>query len=116
MLKRHTQLALSDATAGMTLSDAILDTQGHILLPEGTILTESMLASLRRHQIDTIAVAGAPFSQAEEDAQRDLQIARVEWLFRQSGRDPSGAASAEPPGATALLHQYVLNFRAGQTP
>lgn len=114
MLKRHTQIILADARPGMTLSDSILDTKGNLLLPEGTPLTAGILESLRRHQIDTIAVAGAEISDREENAEREQRLARVEKLFRQLRT--TAVAGDSVPTATEILYQYVRNFRAGATP
>ncbi len=118
MPTRHIQIALTDALPGMLLSDPVTDTRGNVLLPGGTVLTEALLSSLQRHQIDFIAIATDAISAVDADAERDRQIARVEWLFRQPGavaNAATGAAEADPAGSTAtgLLHQYMLNFRSG---
>jgi hypothetical protein len=97
----------------MTLSDPVLDTKGNILLPGGAVLTTALLASLQRHQIDTIAIAAAPVSQVDADAERDRQIARVERLFRKPGTVSGGADAAPPPESSEVLHRYILNFRSG---
>lgn len=113
MTKRYRQIALSDATDGMILSDAVLDTRGNILLPQGTVLTASMLVSLERHQIETVAIAGAPISAEAECAEHAQRLARVARLFRQSGAVPGSPPPVPVPAATGTLHQYILNFRAG---
>lgn len=110
MQNRHTQIALSDASPGMTLSDDVLDTKGNILLPQGVVLTEQILASLQRHLIETVAVAGTEILEVE----RNLQLERVQWLFRKPGVAPAGGPDAVPmPTATDVLHQYIIKFRAG---
>jgi len=111
MLKRHLQIILANATAGMTLSDAILDTKGNLLLPEDTQLTDAILESLRRHQIETIAVAGAEISETENNIERQQRLLRVEELFRSS--DMTSETTVQELRATETLHQYVKNFRAG---
>ena len=114
---RHIQIVLANATPGMTLSDPVLDTKGNILLPDGVVLTEAMLQSLKRHQIDSIAVALEALSQVDADAERDRQIARVERLFRPPGASSAADTAAVPmPSATDLLHRYILNFRLGVMP
>ncbi len=119
MPTRHIQIALTDAVAGMKLSDPVTDSKGNVLLPGGTELTEALLSSLKRHQIDSVAITTDALSEVDADAERDRQIARVEWLFRKPG---AGAALADPlgtedaaPSATDVLHRYVLNFRSGMT-
>ena len=94
----------------MILSDDVLDTKGNVLLPKGVVLTEQILASLQRHQIDTIAITGTAILEVE----RDLQLARVQWLFRQPGAAPITGYSAAPmASANDMLRQYIINFRAG---
>ena len=55
MTSRSEQLELDKVSAGMVLSDDLLDSQGQILLPQGTSLTEATLASLRRHDVEIAA-------------------------------------------------------------
>ena len=110
MPNHHTQIALSDALPDMTLSDDVLDTKGNVLLPKGVVLTEQILASLQRHEIDTIAIAGTAILEVE----RDLQRERVQWLFRQPGAAPAcGSGTAPMATANDVLRQYIINFRAG---
>lgn len=118
MHTRPTQIALSTATTGMTLSDPVLDTKGNVLLPEGTVLTTSLIASLARHQIDSIAITTDAPSMVDAEAEQDRQIGRVEHLFRKAGRANAAsgtlpAGDAAPMHATDILHRLVLNFRAG---
>ena len=132
MTTHHKQVLLSDAVPGMMLWDAVTDDRGHVLLPAATVLTAAMLASLARHQIEMLPIAGAALSDAEELARSTQQSARLAWLFRQPGTsgapgtDSSVAAQAdgttgadtashaEPAAdATAILQRYVMNFRAG---
>ncbi len=111
MLKRHTQIPLSDASPGMTLSDPILDTKGNLLLPVGTLLTSAILESLRRHQIDTVAIAGAEISTIEENSEREQRLGRVERLFRKLHVNPQPDKIA--PMATETLYQHIRTFRTG---
>ncbi|GAC1431193.1 MAG: hypothetical protein NVSMB6_29750 [Burkholderiaceae bacterium] len=119
MPNRHTQIALGDAIPGMILTDAVLDTKGNILLPEGVALTGPMIVSLERHEIDTIAIAGAVRSSADEDCERRAQAARLARLFRVPGiatnvtADAISAVASPMPTATDVLYRYILNFRLG---
>jgi hypothetical protein len=114
MLIRHQQIALSDALPGMTLSDAVSDTKGNVLLPTGITLTSAILASLKRHQITSVSIALEALSPAQEAAERTRQIERINWLFR----NPTLTALPSPidSGARETLHQYILNFRSGEQP
>ena len=109
MPTRYLQLPLASAQTGMTLSDAVLDTKGNILLPKGTVLTEAMLASLLRHQIDTVVIAGGEVSPEQDSAERDVQIARLTYLFRQPG---NVGLTTPRSDATVALQQTILNFRS----
>ncbi|MBC7513721.1 MAG: hypothetical protein H7234_04710 [Herminiimonas sp.] len=131
MTTHHKQVPLSDAVPGMLLWDAVADSHGNVLLSAGTVLTTAILASLQRHQIEMLAIAGAALSDAEELARSTRQAGRIAWLFRKPGSATSlataalsdGAAAADEAGhggtatsATAMLHRYVTNFRSGTLP
>ncbi len=99
MSTAHQLVSLEAATAGMILSDDILDQQGKVLLSQGTVLTASTIAALGRHDIALlpIAVSGAPEAVIDEAA----VTARLDYLFR----------GADPASANAILHQYIADFR-----
>lgn len=118
MTTHHKQVPLSDAVPGMTLWDAVTDSHCNVLLPAGTVLTASMLASLARHQIDMLAIAGAVLSEAEERTRSTQLAGRIAWLFRTPGTTslaaaaaPDGPQNGAAPSATDVLHRYVTNFR-----
>jgi hypothetical protein len=106
MPKRHKQVALQEATPGMVLSHDLLDTYGNILLVQGLVLTESTLASLRRHRIEMLPIECDDISPADEEAERARHEARLTKLFRKSSNDADDA--------TGLLEQYVRYFRMGE--
>lgn len=115
MPNRYHQIQLAAARPGMTLSDAVLDTKGNVLLPKGTQLSEAMLASLLRHQIDTVVIAGIEVSAEEDTALRNQCVARLDFLFRQPGKVELAAeitSAQQDSAATATLHRYILNFRS----
>ena len=126
MTTHHKQVPLSDATAGMLLWDAVVDERGNVLLPAGTVLTTPILASLARHQIEMLAIAGPALSATEELARSAQLTARIAWLFRTPGnaRGAMKATTAADNGpqhdpnaaATDVLHRYVSNFRASTLP
>ena len=118
MPNRYQQIPLATAKPGMTLSDAVLDTKGNILLPKGTQLNETMLASLLRHQIATVVIAGGEVSAEVDNTERQERMARVDHLFRPPAsvtpQSPGSIESDLPPSvATAALHGYIRNFRSG---
>lgn len=105
----HQMVSLDNATAGMTLSDAILDKQGQILLAQGTVLTDSMLAALARHDIPVVPIAVADEAAQVVDAAAVTE--RLAYLFR--GHD-AGDGTGPRDTATMLLHRYVADYRLGR--
>ena len=89
---RRSDIALDQATAGMTLAAALLDANGGVLLPQDAALTDSMLASLRRRGIER-CVVWAEADQPDPEAlarERERRLQRLERLFRHSGADAGG--------------------------
>lgn len=105
MTNRSKQLALNTVIPGMVLSDDLLDDQGKILLPEGTTLTEPILASLARHNIAILPILCEALSTVDEAAELRRRKARLARLFRKHVDDE----------ATELMLQYVTHYRAGET-
>ena len=111
MSATYQHLPVEQVEAGMILSDELLDAHGHVLLPQGTVLTESMLALMPRHGIATLPIAAAEQpSAAEQAADREQQLARITHLFRQNEPD------SDSDWATALLRRFVTDYRLGHAP
>jgi hypothetical protein len=106
MARHYKPVALDEAIPGMVLSDALLDNHGNVLLAEGVVLTEGILASLRRHRIATLPIKSDDVSADDEEAELVRHEQRLAKLFRK----PSNAAD----DATGLLQQYVQYFRLGE--
>jgi hypothetical protein len=104
MSSAYQHLALADVRPGMVLSDILLDQQGQVLLPQGTVLTAAFIALLPRHGIGVVAVlrpdAGPPPDLAAIQA-------RLAYLFRHHGAGTGG-------DATATLHRYMEDYRLGR--
>ena len=84
---------LAETRPGMVLSDVVLDDRGNVLLAQGVVLTESMLASLGRHGIDLPPVDPVAIQ------------ARLDHLFRMHDRDDLG------DWGTGILRRYVEDYR-----
>jgi len=102
----HHMVSLDKATAGMVLSDAILDQQGQVLLAEGTVLTTATIAGLARHDIAMLPIA------AMDEPSPPIDVAaitaRLAFLFRGDGSElDAGPADT----ATAVLHRYITDYR-----
>lgn len=98
-------LPLEDVMPGVILAAPVLDAGGHVLVPAGAELTESLLASLARRDVATLTITR---ELQEDPAARAARIALVtaslDRLFRRAG---DGEASR-------ALYRAVLAFRAEQ--
>lgn len=87
MISRYETINVDDALAGMVLCAAVLDYQGGVLLPKGTVLTDSHLSSLRRRGIDEVLVLNRAVSDEELAQECERVRARLAHLFRNSAQD-----------------------------
>jgi hypothetical protein len=101
----HRQIPLDQATAGMVLADNLLDSHGNILVAKDVTLTDSMLAALRRHQVDAVSIVSGELTADELAARRQRDEARLARLFRKPTDDIAEA--------TGILAQYVRYYRLG---
>ncbi|KQV91002.1 hypothetical protein ASD15_02810 [Massilia sp. Root351] len=111
MTATYQHLPVGQVEAGMILSDELLDAHGKVLLPQGTVLTESMLALMARHGIEALPIATVQQpSEAEQAAGRQQQLARIGQLFHKNDPD------SDSDWATALLRRFVTDYRLGHAP
>ncbi len=108
MTASYYQLPLAQVQAGMVLSDELLDVQGHVLLPQGTVLTEAMLALMPRHGIAVLPIVSAAAA-SDDELQATLQHhdERIAQLFRKNDPDD------DSDWATTLLRRFVSDYRLG---
>lgn len=85
------QIELENASAGMVLAEALLDSHGGVLLPPGAVLSDATLASLRRRGVAGCSVLAPPEQDREDAADPALAAARalqalqrLQHLFRHS--------------------------------
>jgi hypothetical protein len=99
---------LDEASAGMVLAEALLDTHGAVLLPQGAVLSDATLASLRRRGVACCSVlAPEPVEDpALAEARRQQALQRLQHLFRRSA--PDGADS----GAGGELRRLLADYRS----
>lgn len=86
------EIELADATAGMILAAAVLDDHGSILLPRDALLSDGVLASLRRRGVRNCVIWMPPVDEGsggEEAAAHAL--ARLDGLFRHIRQDEPNA-------------------------
>lgn len=101
---RSSDIGLDQAVAGMALAAALLDDKGAVLVPQDAMLTEAMLASLRRRGIARCVVwSGDGVDPAELARERAQRLVRLEWLFRHTAAH----------GGSARLLSELRTYRAG---
>lgn len=107
MSTRSRLLDLDNVKPGMTLSEALLDAKGEILLPEGATLTDAMLGSLRRRGVEylTVTCSGEEDEDAGVDKQAQIEQVRqrMDKLFRRCGHD----------GASGHILKCIMRYRVG---
>jgi hypothetical protein len=101
-------LPLADAVPGMVLSDVLRDAKGHVLLAEGVVLTETMLASLARHGIAALPVMSPDAAPPPPDPA--AVQARLDYLFR--SQDPAD----DSDWASAALRHHLEDYRLRRGP
>lgn len=89
----------------MVLAHDLVDTQGQILLPKGAVLTEKTIDSMLRHNIASVRIVIGELSKEEEALRVKKAHMRLAYLFRGTEEKP----------VNHLLHQYVSNFRLGES-
>lgn len=88
-----TIIPMGAASAGMELACDLVDAQGTVLLQEGSVLTDSLLAALERRGVVQLRVLDRPDDAAGEAAWQQALQARLDHLFRR----------AQGPAAAQLL-------------
>lgn len=110
MSAAYQHLALTEVMPGMILSDELLDRQGQILLPKGTVLTARMIALLPGHGIGMLAVLRPAGAASGEEARPDPAIVegRLAHIFRKNDIENND------DWATGILRRYVTDYRLGR--
>lgn len=101
-MKTQVSLALAEVEVGMRLAVAVIDEGGHILVPAGVEISDSILHGLQRREVAEIVVER---EREEDPAQREERrlrtTAQLDQLFRKAG---DGAE-------TRQLYQAILTYR-----
>jgi hypothetical protein len=94
---------LAEARPGMVLGEVLRDDKGNVLLAQGVVLSENMLASLARHGVEILPIlAASPAAPVVDPA---LVQARLDHVFRKQERGDHG------DWASGILRQYIEDFR-----
>lgn len=100
-MKTVSTLPIDQIQAGMHLADDVRDAGGHVLVPRGTEISESLLASLQRREIPELSVEFVVTENpAAREARRQLLSAQLDQRFRLAGDTPE----------IALVRQAILDF------
>ncbi|MES2069446.1 MAG: hypothetical protein V4488_03800 [Pseudomonadota bacterium] len=78
------QLALEQAEAGMQIAANLQDDHGNVLLPAGTVLTDSSIKSLLRRGVTDISIVGADEPAVDPRLEQERVKNRLTKLFRKS--------------------------------
>jgi hypothetical protein len=108
MSASYHHLAVADVQPGMVLSDELLDPQGKVLLPQGTVLTEAMIALMPRHGITALPILQAAPSPQQLAIEQEALRQRIAYLFRRPPTDDAADWAAH------ALRQLVTDFRIGK--
>ena len=107
MSGKNKKVDIDDAQPDMTLAEPIFDARGGVLLPSGTVLTETTLTGLQRRGIGHVTVVDDAITEEELAAERERmrqRIERLDFLFRRCGST----------GDSAALFRYVRTYRTGE--
>jgi hypothetical protein len=118
MLPTYRMIRLADVRVGMVVSDDVLDAKGHVLLTQGVVITDAILAALARHDIDGVPILQAPSAPAPAPPALDTAAvqARLDYLFRSHAGDATDATdamddAAEADRATRILRNHIEDYR-----
>jgi len=101
---QNTTMPLDAVTDAAVLAEPVCDDSGQLLLPAGTTLTESLVASLRRRGVETVVIAG-PQAQPEPAMDMLARQARVDGRMKSLFRHALRTGHVNP-----LLHM-VSRYR-----
>jgi len=103
MTEQSREVDLGQASAGMELACDLVDARGTVLLQQGSVLSDSLLAALARRGVARLRVLGAPDGARDDggDTAREQVDTRLAHLFRHGAE----GALAE---LRTQLHRYRL--------
>lgn len=101
-MKIHQKLPIDQVQPGAELAEPVIDDIGRVLVPSGCELTESILRSLARREIEELCIVQEVEEDAvEREAYRQKLTAELDRLFRKAGEGVE----------TRILYQAILDFR-----
>jgi len=101
-MKEVVSVPLAEVSIGMVVAEAVTDAAGHLLVPAGAEISESMLHGLARREIAEIRIVRAVEEDAAaREARRARVVQQLDRLFRKAG---DGAE-------TRQLYHAMLDYR-----
>lgn len=77
------EIALEEATPGMTLAQAVFDEGGVCLMASGSVLTDKSIQALKKRGMHAVQIE-VPASDEKKDALLAAALARLDELFMHS--------------------------------
>jgi hypothetical protein len=87
----------------MVLGEVLRDEKGNVLLAQGVVLSEAMLASLARHGVELLPILTTAHTEEAVDPVQAQE--RLDRVFRRHER------GNHADWATGILRQYIEDFR-----
>lgn len=78
------EVSLDESPLGAELSNAVVDAEGNVLVPCGTLLTPPIIELLRSRGIESLVISQPPIEPA--DKEREM-LDRINYLFRNCGNN-----------------------------
>lgn len=100
-MKQFRVVATDKAAEGMCLYEDVTDQAGNVLLPRQTILTGTLIGSLRRRDIDMVLIVDDSITDEQRACERVRVLERLGHLCRHSGNGR----------ANTLLRRVVEQYR-----
>jgi len=99
------QISIDDAAVGMALATDLTDSKGNFLLPGKTVLTATMITSLKKHHVTTISVSVENAESEIESAER----AKADLKNKTDRLDKMFEAHADD-ALNQRLKTFLINF------
>ncbi|MBS1187137.1 MAG: hypothetical protein H6R04_1155 [Burkholderiaceae bacterium] len=108
MTRGYKLIPLGEVEPGMVLSDDYLDRHGKVLLPKGSVLSEKLLASLQRYEMELVPIVVDDTPPQDKVLRREYHRGRLETLFRKHDY------GQPEQNANDILQQHMRYFRLGE--
>ncbi len=84
MSDQDRETSLDENLAGAELGASVVDAEGQVLVPGGTLLTLPIIELLRARGIESLVISQPPLEPAAKERE---MLARINYLFRNCGNN-----------------------------